>query len=107
MLPRDEVTGCLSGIVHRCRHSKSWWRLEGVPVCGVLNSSNSYSTGNPCSKRLAQEVHKLDCFPHGFVMQLLSGKRTVRVCPVRKLLSKRKCLVDLPQFGAARKNGPG
>ena len=22
-----------------------------VPVCGVLNSSNSYSTGNPWSKR--------------------------------------------------------
>ena len=52
ILPRDEVAGCLSGIVHRCRHSKSWRRLEGVPVCGVLNSSNSYSTGNPWSKRI-------------------------------------------------------
>ena len=52
MLPRDEVAGCQSEILHRSRHSQSWRRLKVVPVCGVLNSSNSYSTGNPWSMRI-------------------------------------------------------
>ena len=52
MLSRDEVAGCRRGILHRSRHSQSWRGLKVVPVCGILNSSNSYSTGNPWSKRL-------------------------------------------------------
>ena len=51
MLPRDEVARCRSGILHRCRHSQIWGWRKVVPVCGVLNLSNSYSTGNPWSKR--------------------------------------------------------
>ena len=38
--------------MHRSRHSQYWRRLKVVPVCGVMNSSNSYSTGNPRSKRI-------------------------------------------------------
>ena len=52
MLPRDEVAGCLSEILHRSRHSQSWRRLKVVSVYDVLNSSNSYSTGNPWSTRI-------------------------------------------------------
>ena len=50
MLSRDEVAGCRSGILRR--HSQSWWGLKVVPVSGILNSSNSYSTGNPWSIRI-------------------------------------------------------
>ena len=71
MLPRDEVAGCLSEIMRHSQHSQSWRRLKEVPVCGGLNTSYSYSTGNPWSKRITQEVHKLDSFPHGVVMLLL------------------------------------
>ena len=52
MLPWDEVDGRRSGILHLSRHSQYWRQLKVVPVCGVLNSSNSYSTGNPWSKRI-------------------------------------------------------
>ena len=52
MFPRGEVAWCRSGILHRSRHSQYWRRLRVVPVCGVLNLSNSYSTGNPWSKRI-------------------------------------------------------
>ena len=52
MLPKDAVTGCRSGILRGGRHSQSWRGLKVVPLCGVLNSSNSYSTGNPWSKRI-------------------------------------------------------
>ena len=51
MLPRGEVTRCLSRIRHRNRHSQFWGWNKVVPVCGVLNLSNSYSTGIPWSKR--------------------------------------------------------
>ena len=37
--------------LHRSRHSQFWGWRKVVPVCGVLNLSNSYSTGNPWSKR--------------------------------------------------------
>ena len=59
MLPRDEMAGCRNIILRRSRHSQNWRRLKVVPVCGVLNSSNS--TGNPWSKRI--DI-KLDGFPH-------------------------------------------
>ena len=65
MLPRGEVVARYrSEIRHRRRHRQfcSWRKV--VPVCGVLNSSNSYSTGNPWSK--TQGIHKLDGFPHCF-----------------------------------------
>ena len=52
MLPRDEVAECLSGNLHRSQHSQSWRCLKVVPVCGVLNSSNSYLTGNPWTMRI-------------------------------------------------------
>ena len=52
MLPRGEgVARCRSGIRHRHRHSQFWGWNKVVPVCGVLNLSNSYSTGIPWSKR--------------------------------------------------------
>ena len=51
-LPRGEVVArCRSGIRHRNRHSQFWEWNKDVPVCGVLNLSNSYSTGIPWSKR--------------------------------------------------------
>ena len=65
VLPRDEVAGCRSRILHRSRHRQYWRWLKVVPECGVLNSSNSYSTWNPWSKRIDARVHKLDGFPHG------------------------------------------
>ena len=52
MLPRDEVARCLNRILRRCRHSQSWRRLKVVSACGVLNSSNSYSPGNPWLMRI-------------------------------------------------------
>ena len=55
-LYRDEVARCLSRILRRSRQSQSWRRLKVVPVCGILNSSNSYSTGNPWSKRIDSRV---------------------------------------------------
>ena len=51
-LLRNEVAGCLSGITHRYRHSKSQRWHKGVPVSGGLHASNSCSTGNPWSKRV-------------------------------------------------------
>ena len=51
MWPRGEVVArCRSGIRHRNRHSQSLGWNKVVPVCGVLNLSNSYSTGIPSSK---------------------------------------------------------
>ena len=37
---------------------------EVVPVYGVLDVSNPYSTRKPWSKRNSQGVHELDSFPH-------------------------------------------
>ena len=51
MLPRGEVARRQSGIRHRSRHSQFWGWRKVVPVCGVLNLSNSYSTRKPWSKR--------------------------------------------------------
>ena len=51
MLPRGEVARCRNVIRHRSRHSQFRGWLKVVPLCGVLNLSNSYSTGNPWSKR--------------------------------------------------------
>ena len=52
MLPRGEVVArCRSGIRHRNWHSQFWGWNKVVPVCDVLNLSNSYSTGIPWSKR--------------------------------------------------------
>ena len=51
MLPRGEIARCRSEIWHRGRHSQFWGWRKVVPVCGVLNLSNSYSTRNPWSKR--------------------------------------------------------
>ena len=66
MLPRGEVAGYRSGILHRSRHSQHWKRLKVVPICGLLNSSNAYSTENLWSKRIdARGPMKLDGFPHG------------------------------------------
>ena len=66
MLPRGEVvTRSRRGIRHRSRHSQFWGWRKVVPVCGGLNLSNSYSTGNSWSKRnRRQGIHKLDRFPH-------------------------------------------
>ena len=52
MLPRDEVAGCLSVLCIAVDIAKVRGENEGVPVCGGLNSSNSYSTGNPWSMRI-------------------------------------------------------
>ena len=52
MLSRDEVAEYLSGILRCSWHSQRWRQLKVVPVCGVLNLSNSYSTGNPWSMRI-------------------------------------------------------
>ena len=49
---QGEAARYRSEILHRSRHSQYWRRLKVVPVCGVLNSSNSYSTGNPWPKRI-------------------------------------------------------
>ena len=76
VLSRGEVVArCRSGIRHRNRHSKFWEWRKVVPVCGVLNSSNSFSTGNPWSKKNNQGVHELDCFPRGALLLLLLESR--------------------------------
>ena len=51
MLPCEEIARCRSEIMHCRRHSQFWGWYKVVPVSGVLNSSNSYSIGNPWSKR--------------------------------------------------------
>ena len=51
MLPCEEVARYRGGILHHSRHSQFWGWRKVAPVCGVLNFSNSYSTGNPWSKR--------------------------------------------------------
>ena len=52
MWPRGEIKArCRSRIRHRNRHSQFCGWNKVVPVCGVLNLSNSYSTGIPWSKR--------------------------------------------------------
>ena len=72
MLPRGEVvTRCRSGIRHRSRHCQFWGWRKVVPVCGILNVSNPYSTGKPWSKKNNQGVHGLDCFPHGAMLLVL------------------------------------
>ena len=93
MLSRDEVGGCRSGILHRSRYSQYWRRLKVVPGYGVLNSSNSYSTGNPFL----------------MVMPLLLLKRADNhyVCPERRSFEEEKVFGGFPQFGAAREDGPG
>ena len=101
MLPRDEVAGCLCEFL---RVAVDIAKVGGdLKVCGGLNASNSYLTGNPWT----QEVHKLDGFPHGVVMRLLLRERTVSTSVRFEKVCGRECLTGLPQFGAARKNGPG
>ena len=84
------VAECLSGILDRCRHNQFWRWRKVVPVWGGLNLSNSYSTGNPWSKRIDSRGHKLDGFAHGVVMLLLKGERTVITSVLfKKVLRKR------------------
>ena len=72
MLPRGEVvTRCWNGIRHHSRHSQFWGWRKVVPVCGILNVSNQYSTGKPWSKKNNQGVHELEYFPHGAMLLLL------------------------------------
>ena len=52
MLPRGKVVArCRSGIRYHNRHGQFWGWNKVVPGCGVLNLSNSCSTGIPWSKR--------------------------------------------------------
>ena len=52
MLPRGEVVArCRSGIRHRDQHRNNFTSPPKLAMCGVLNLSNSYSTGIPWSKR--------------------------------------------------------
>ena len=94
MLPRDEVARCRSGILHRSRHSQYWRRLKVVPVCGVLNSSNSsnsYSTENPWSKRT-------DGFPHGGgAAAIEEGGQSLRLSWTKKSEEER-VFGGFPQF---------
>ena len=76
ILTRGEVVArCRSEIRHRSRHNQFWGWRKGVPVCGVLNVSNPYSTGNPWSKKNNQGVHELGCFSHGALLPLLLENR--------------------------------
>ena len=80
---------CWSGIQHRSWHSQfQGWR-KVVPVCGVLNVSNPYSTGNPWSKKNNQGVHELGCFP--------IGEQMVDVC-TEWSCSAKMCLMVFPNY---------
>ena len=82
MLPRGEVVArCRSGIRNRNRHSQFWGWNKVVPVCGVLNLSNSYPTGIPWSK--TQGIHKLDRFPH--CVHAATAAAAIEEQPVRRL----------------------
>ena len=72
MWPSGEIRArCRSGIRHRNRHSQFWGWRKVVPVCGVLNVSNPYSTVNPWSIKNRRGFNELDCFPHGVKLLLL------------------------------------
>ena len=101
MLPRGEIIArCRSVIWHRSRHSQFWEWRKVVPVCGVLNVSNPYSTGNPWPKKNRQGVHKLDYFPHGVMMLLL---QTVDICTERSCSAKNGVFDGFPQLLLPRK----
>ena len=69
------------------------WR-KVVPVCGVLNSANSFSTGNTWSKRnRRQGVHKLDGFPHYVHATAAIEEQTVRRLHWMKLFSQRESVL--------------
>ena len=95
MLSRGEVVArCRSDIRHRSRHSQFWGWRKVVPVCGVMNLSNWYSTGIPWSKR-----NKLDSFPYC----VHAAAATVEEQPVRRLhwtelFSQRECLTVSPNY---------
>ena len=90
MFPRDEVAGCLSGIWHHSRHNQFWRWRKVVPVWGGLNSSNSYSTEIPWSKRIDSRGPWIKCL-FSWCHDAAAKRRADSnyVCPVRKLLKKR------------------
>ena len=77
MLPRGEVARCRSGIRHRSRHSQFWGWRKVVPVCGVLNPSNSHSAG----------IHTAAI-----------EEQTVRRLYWTKLFSQKECLTAFPNY---------
>ena len=102
MLPWGEVvTRCRSGIRHRSRHSQFWGWRKVVPVWGVLNLSNPYSTEKPRSKKNNQGVHELNSFPH--CVHTAAAAAAIEEQPVRrlhwrKLFSQRECLTVFPNY---------
>ena len=93
MLPWDEVAGCRSRTLHRSQHSKYWRRLKVVPVCGVLNLSNSYSTGNPWSKRIDARGPKVRWLSSWWWCCCYWRERTVIMSVLNEeVMRKRKCL---------------
>ena len=63
-------------------------------MCGVLNLSNSYSTGIPWSKKNRQGVHELGCFFHAAAAAAAAaiGEQTVDVCTEPSPSEKGLCL---------------
>ena len=115
MLPRDEVAGCRSRILHRSRHSQFWGWRKVVPVCGVLNSSNSYSTGNPWSKRIDARGPQIRWFSSWWWWCCCYWRERTVITSVlnEEVLRKRECLVAFPNlccperwFGLKRISNP-
>ena len=105
MLPRGEVvTRCRSGIRHRNRHSQFWGWHKVVPVCGILNVSNPYSTGSPWSIRNRQGVQWIRLCP-SWCHAAAIGEQMVDVCTEWSCFAKRLCLAASP-ISAAQKGGP-
>ena len=103
MWPRGEIRArCWSGIRHCKWRSQFWGWNKVVPVCGVLNLSNSYSTGIPWSKKkIDARDPKLDRFPHVsmlLLLLLLLKKRQWGVCTGRSCSAKKNCVWQLIQF---------
>ena len=77
-------------------------------MCGVLNVSNPYSTGNPWSKKNSQGVHELDCFPHCVHAAAAAaiGEQKVDVCTERSCSAKERVFDGFPQLLLPRKVVP-
>ena len=72
------------------RHSQFWGWHKVVPVRGMLNVSNLYST--------LQGIHKLDRFPHVSILLLLLKSRQWDVCTGRRCPAKKAGFGSLPNF---------
>ena len=101
MLPRGKVVArCRSGIRHRDRLSQFWGWNKVVPVCGVLNLPNSYSTGIPWSKRNRSKgsINLIGSLIGSMLLLLLFKSRQMGRLYRTKSFCKKSCVWQLPQF---------